>query len=301
MRRSIFVLVIVLFAMIGAPPAGARPLDQGGQVAPNAASLGEILSFNAVNYSGAEEVSHRYPPVVIGDSLISPIWDSVPSYPISSYGEKGLISSVHLGSQVYFKIQYDITIEWVALQWDSDNSSDPENFQDADMEPMAAGDDMWVFGQTKETGVYGDGASLGTAPPFLEQDAKGDLVWESVMLNDTDGTPISMILEVGRSFDTQDLLGNDVIFSPDFNVSVYFASAEKHRPDSSVSQAKFVISDIGLGGNVTLAQPETEEVEEVKNLVIPYIFYNLGAGIFFMAVLYAIVVYISVRAVSKEV
>ncbi len=293
--------MIVLLAMVVSPSLDAKSLGSDGYIVPNAASLGEIMSFDAVNYTGTEDVNRRFPPVVIGDSQISPIWDSVPSYPISSYGEKGLISSVHLGNQVYFKIQYDVTIEWIALQWDSDNSSDPENFQDADMEPMAAGDDMWVFGQTKETGVYGDAASLGTAPPFIEQDVKGDLVWESMILNDTNGAPISVVVEIGRAFDTQDLPGNDVVFSPNFNVSVYFASAQKHRPDSSVSQAKFVISDIGLGGNVTLAQPETEETEEVKNLVVPYLFYNLGAGIFFMSILYTIVVYVSVRAVSKEV
>lgn len=282
---------------------GTKDVNSPKAVLAESNKIGEILSFDVTNYSRESSNAANLPPVIIGDHQVSPIWDEVAAYPIAPYGAVGKISSIHDSQFIYFKIEYDLTYSWIAMQWDGDRSSDPENFNDGDMEPMAEGDDMWIFGETEKTGVYGDAKAMGQKDPFVLPDKQNDLFWELLILNDTSGSPISFIVEVGRPLTTNDVEGNDVQFLANFNVSVYFASNVQHRPDSNIAQSKFVISNEPIGGNITIpvVDGENATTAEPDVKVMPYLFYNVGIAFFISGILYAIVVYFSVLKISKEV
>ncbi len=294
---------IIISAFAGSTLATDRVETQSTQLGLHAPTIiGELLSFNASTYIAEKTQSQKLPPVIIGDGKLSPIWEEVKTFTVASYGENGLIASVHSNNFVYFLIQFDLTMDWVAIQLDSDNSSDPENFDPATMEPMAAGDDMWVFGTTS-IGVFGDANSHGQAPPFVTPDDQDDLFWEEIIINDTSGAQIAKAIEVGRALDTGDTAGRDAVFTTSYNVSMYFASNEFHRPDSNIAYAKFVLSGLEIGGNTTDTGGDTDVKPQEDNKISAtvYMFYNGAMALLVGSIVYAVVTIIGVYEIKKEV
>ncbi len=260
---------------------------------------GELLSYNMTSQFDSSSSQKNLPLIVVGDNQISAAWEKVPKINIEAFGVSGSISSVFDQNFVYFRIAFDENIPWIAIQWDADNSTDPENFKSSDMKPMSIGDDMWVFGSADKTKVLGDTTPIGTEPPFIVQDKIQDLYWEEVLLNDTSGKVLGYVIEAKRALVTNDKEGSDVKFSPNYNVSMYFASQVHHRPDSSLSYAKFALSSLKYGGAINTSITSIAS-EPLKYNVDIYLFYNVSVGLMIGSILFFTVITISVYLIKKE-
>ena len=307
MKRRIISMILMLplfvTAILAQPSFKPVIADKEGNtnIGPNQIMIPELVSYNASGYSSELSLQKNLPPVVIGDGNISEIWESVTTYTVEPFGDTGKIASVHLAGWIYFYVEFQVDLNWIAIQLDSDNSSDPENFDPSTMEPMADGDDMWVFGTAPTTSALGDCRARGQAPPFVESDDQNDLFWELIEITDDGGTVTSLALELGRAWSTGDVAGFDATFTPNYNISMYFASDAHHRPSSSISYAKLALSSLAVGGNNT-ETPTNNAGSDDSNLIkaSTYLFYNVGLAMFAGAVVYAVVMILSTLKVKKE-
>lgn len=264
----------------------------------NAFIVGNDLLSQQISPNIAEKsINNNFDIVPIGDSKVSSIWEKAAGIDVSSFGENGKVYSIFDNNFVYFLIIHDITLEWVALQWDSDNSSDPENFNPDDMEPMASGDDFWIFGTTTTVPVYGDALALGSNPPYISPDLQNDLIWEKIIMNDTEGNPVSYAWEIKRPLLTSD--NTDVQFTRNYNSSLLLASNLNHKTPASLVRVKFSLSDLEIGSDQKPEEVGNEEMV-VLNDVPYFLFVHTAIGIIIGSITFSITTILTVYILKKE-
>ena len=292
---------VVLFILLSGATTVYATTNDSTPLKPNETLKGNIvLSANATDYNGPSSTDSKDPLVIIGDRQISPIWDKVISYPVSTYGEiGGSIASFYDANNVYFLLIQDLGISWIAMQWDTTHAIDAESYNKIEMEPMHAGDDMMVFGATEKTGVFGDSNSHGQVDPFITHDIIDNLFWEKVLINDTSGNTVKIGYEVMRSLNTYDVQGHDVVFTPSENVTALLGSNVNHKIDNKVTQIKFVLSRTALSSGIQPTQQNTHTKKPLRNVSF-YLFSQLSIGIFIGTVYFSIMVRISIKSINRR-
>ena len=141
---------------------------------------------------------------------------------------------------IYFLLVQDPSYQWIACQWDSDNTGF------ANVKPMDNGDDMWIFGTTPH-GEYGDAHAIGQGfIPVL--DTINNLQYEKILVNDSKGNVVSVDWEVSRVYVTNDSAGHDIEFNNTASqYTVLFASEVYHKLESKITESIFVFSNLKLG------------------------------------------------------
>jgi hypothetical protein len=223
---------------------------------------GTVFSVDISEVEVTQNIYKSEPAVILTDGLISEIWTSVSSVDVYSYGEFGTMKSVYGTEDIYFLVIHDIDIEWIAMQWDSDFTGDPELY-DNGVIPMEKDDDIWIFGLTPETGVFGDAYSAGQGEfPYVIADEQNDLTWERILVNDSEGLPLYYAWEIQRKVSTDDFnTGRDVSFSDKTNFTLMAASNLHHGLETEITQIKFVLSDVAIEGNNTQSLISTSEID----------------------------------------
>lgn len=300
MRSIKYISFFILLTIMGFSSLSSATTNNPTEIRVDASYIkgDNLLSLNATGFTTEVNVNGKIDNVIIGDNQLSEIWENAAENEASSFGVTGKIASIHDANFVYFLITQDANLKWIALQFDSDNSSDPDNFVDDDMEPMAEGDDIWIFGETSEINVVGDGRASGQSIPYITQDAQNDLYWERIQINDSDGTPLSYIWEVKRALNTGDVSGGDVVFQDLASVSLVLASDVNHR--TSMVFMKFTLSGEPLTGGAVVVTTDEPALKEVRDVSL-YLFTYLSLGFLVGSFSYGFITILSVYILKKEV
>lgn len=245
---------------------------------------GDWLSYNITGAEYEESIFFKRALINVGDGEISSFWEDVNSVSVAPFGENGEMASVWGQDHIYFYMRHDVTIKWISYQWDTDLSTDPENFDDSEMSPMALGDDMWLLG-TSSIGDYGDGYTVSQSPlDPIGVDIQRDLTWDRVLVNDADGNPLYVEWEMTRELHTNDTEGSDIEFTTASNSSLLVASDVFHRPDTAIMNFKFSLTGLRAGGEVL--PPVTNDptgsgdvVGVFTDYIIKGVLYALLAGV----------------------
>jgi hypothetical protein len=245
---------------------------------------GNILSFNITRQKENFDVNGITPAIIIGDKEISNIWEKVPMFEIPSFGMNGTFKSVYTSDKVYLLLTSAIDLNWIALQWDSDNTG----FQN--IQPMENNDDMWIFGQGSYHGIIGDGFNNGIDPGIdLDVDSvinggKANILYEKVIFNDSDGNSLFNQWEIERKLSTEDTNGHDVEFVLPFiskiNYTVLFASNQFHKIDNLITRANFSFSTFHVSGGSTFFHIHPASFD-VQKFMINSFAYGIFGGILF--------------------
>ena len=249
---------------------------------------GDWLSYNITGAEYDESIFFKKALVNVGDGEISSLWEDVNLVDAAPFGENGKLGSVWGQEHIYFYMRQDANIEWISFQWDTDLSTDPENFDDSEMSPMALGDDMWLLG-TSSIGSYGDGYTVSQSPlDPIGVDIQRDLVWDRVLVNDTDGNPLYVEWEMTRELYTNDTEGADIEFTTISNSSLLIASDVFHRPDTAIMNFKFSLTSLRVGGEapspLTVDPGSTVDVDSIfTSYIIKGVLYAILAGVVLFA------------------
>lgn len=200
---------------------------------------GELISFDISEQEIYRDIDGIHEIISLTDNNVSDVWNYADKQNVVSYGAFGSISSVHSKEYVYFLITHDISMEWIALQFDSDQTGDPEA-EDSGVIPMQLDDDIWLLGDASTTNVLGDAYSAGQATiPYINHDSQDDLLWERVKIT---GESEYYAWEIKRRLVTNDTEGHDVSFTLGNNVTMMMASDQFHKFDFKITEMKFSLS-----------------------------------------------------------
>ncbi len=298
--RFHILLILILSVGFFSPNASALNIEES-KISTDATIKGDdLLSYNITLYSPTADIGVKKDNVLVGDGQISDLWQYIPGSAVSSWGENGEIKSAFDGSHAYFLMTMDISMSWITLQIDGDQTADAENYND-EMEPMQDGDDFWIFGETSEVSAVGDASAAGTSNPYAVPDLQNDLYWERIQNNDTDGTTaLSISWEVKRTLDTKDTAGYDAVFSNAANVSMLLASDINHKNLAKVVHVKFALTDLTLGGGDPVPVEEDKDIQETRDVVL-YLFTYISLSLFVGSFTYAFTIILSVYLIRKEI
>ena len=239
---------------------------------------GIIQSVNITSNEINSSISGSVPTIVIGDGKISSIWNQVSPHPITSFGPNGYIKSVYGENAIYFLLVQDPTYDWIACQWDSNNATF------ANVGPMDAGDDLWIFGNTPQSHVYGDAYSIGQG--YLPvMDTINNLQFERVMINDSQGNVLSIDWEVSHPYLSNDTAGHDIQFtSKTAAYTVLFASNIYHKTTDKITESQFVFSNLKLGQVESSSMSTNTNPILIDRFIYTQIEYGLIAAIIALVV-----------------
>ena len=233
---------------------------------------GTIQSVNITSSEFTSTQSGSLPTILIGDGKISNLWSEVTPHPIESFGTGGYIKSLYGNHTIYFLLVQDPSLTWIACQWDSDNTGF------ANVAPMDANDDMWIFGTTPH-GTFGDAYSVGQGfiPKF---DTVNNLQYEKVLVNDSKGNIISIDWEISHPYVDNDISGHDIQFnSTSTQYTVLFASNIWHKTESKITETKIVFSSLKLGQVVSSTSSSNTNPILVDRFMYTQIEYGLISAI----------------------
>ena len=228
----------------------------------------EILNISSGEYT--DSLFGRNPVITIGDNIVSEIWTDVAAYDNPSFGSNGEVKAVYGSTDIYFLFTFDSNLDWIAVQFDSDNTGE-------NAIPMQEDDDMWVMGNTEHVSTNGDGYSAGQGiSPFIYNDMQNDVSYELIQNENYNQ------IELKRSLDTSDSLGNDIIFELETDILVMYASNRYHKAENQIVQHNYYL----LNESLFDYSPSTSEEISTANLGVFFVKYlNINLMIFLLITL----------------